>query len=85
VTDPCGVAGGTASADCSVCFHGIAVCAGNDFICANGPLADDYGLNLNQELDKQAPGFDKNNWPNLSEQKAIIYEFYGVHSQTIRR
>lgn len=27
---------------------------------------------------KQAPGFDKKNWPNLSEQKVIIYEFYGV-------
>ena len=27
---------------------------------------------------KQAPGFDKNHWPNLSEQRVIIYEFYGV-------
>ena len=27
---------------------------------------------------KQAPGFDKNNWPDLSEQRVIIYEFYEV-------
>ena len=29
---------------------------------------------------KQAPGFDKNNWPDLSDQKQsiVIYEFYGV-------
>ena len=29
---------------------------------------------------KQAPGFDKNNWPDLSDQKqsVVIYEFYGV-------
>jgi sporulation protein YlmC with PRC-barrel domain len=27
---------------------------------------------------KQAPGFDKNNWPNLDEQQVIIYEYYGV-------
>jgi sporulation protein YlmC with PRC-barrel domain len=26
----------------------------------------------------QAPGFDKNNWPNLGEQQVMIYEFYGV-------
>ncbi len=29
---------------------------------------------------KQAPGFDKNNWPDLSDrtQSVVIYEFYGV-------
>ncbi len=27
---------------------------------------------------KQAPGFDKKNWPNLSEQRVVIYEFYEV-------
>jgi sporulation protein YlmC with PRC-barrel domain len=29
---------------------------------------------------KQAPGFDKNNWPDLGseEQALIIYEFYGM-------
>lgn len=27
---------------------------------------------------KKAPGFDKNNWPNIDEQKIIIYEFYEV-------
>jgi sporulation protein YlmC with PRC-barrel domain len=32
---------------------------------------------------KQAPGFDKNNWPDLSDQKetVVIYEFYGVPVQ----
>jgi sporulation protein YlmC with PRC-barrel domain len=29
---------------------------------------------------KQAPGFDKNNWPDLSDrgESVVIYEFYGV-------
>ena len=29
---------------------------------------------------KQAPGFDKDNWPDLSDrtQSVVIYEFYGV-------
>ena len=27
---------------------------------------------------KKAPGFDKKNWPNLSEQRVVIYEFYEV-------
>lgn len=28
---------------------------------------------------KDAPGFDKNNWPDLSEQQEVaIYEFYGI-------
>jgi hypothetical protein len=27
---------------------------------------------------KKAPGFDKNNWPNLDEQRVIIYEIYEV-------
>ena len=29
---------------------------------------------------KQAPGFDKNNWPDLSDraESIVIYEFYGV-------
>jgi sporulation protein YlmC with PRC-barrel domain len=35
-------------------------------------------LDVSKKDLKQAPGFDKKNWPNLSEQKVIIYEFYGV-------
>jgi hypothetical protein len=27
---------------------------------------------------KDAPGFDKNNWPDLKEQQVVIYEFYEV-------
>jgi sporulation protein YlmC with PRC-barrel domain len=35
-------------------------------------------LDVSKKDLKQAPGFDKNNWPNLSEQRVVIYEFYGV-------
>lgn len=35
-------------------------------------------LDVSKKDLKQAPGFDKKNWPNFSEQKVIIYEFYGV-------
>jgi sporulation protein YlmC with PRC-barrel domain len=35
-------------------------------------------LDVSKKDLKQAPGFDKNNWPNLTEQRVIIYEFYGV-------
>lgn len=35
-------------------------------------------LDVSKKDLKQAPGFDKNNWPNLSEQKVFIYEFYEV-------
>ena len=35
-------------------------------------------LDVSKKDLKQAPGFDKNNWPNLEEQQVIIYEFYGV-------
>jgi sporulation protein YlmC with PRC-barrel domain len=35
-------------------------------------------LDVSKKDLKQAPGFDKKNWPNLSEQRVIIYEFYGV-------
>jgi sporulation protein YlmC with PRC-barrel domain len=32
---------------------------------------------------KQAPGFDKNHWPDFTDQKetVVIYEFYGVPAQ----
>jgi sporulation protein YlmC with PRC-barrel domain len=31
---------------------------------------------------KDAPGFDKNNWPDLSEQQEVaIYEFYGIQDR----
>lgn len=35
-------------------------------------------LDVSKKDLKQAPGFDKNNWPNLDEQQVIIYEYYGV-------
>jgi hypothetical protein len=35
------VATETSAADCWVCSHGVARVAGSDFICGNGPLADD--------------------------------------------
>jgi hypothetical protein len=38
---PFGMAGGISSVDSSACFHGVAMNAGSDFICGNGPLIDD--------------------------------------------
>ncbi len=35
-------------------------------------------LDLHQKELKDAPGFDKNNWPDLSGQQVVIYEFYEV-------
>ena len=35
-------------------------------------------LDLHKKDLKDAPGFDKNNWPDLSEQQVVIYEFYEV-------
>jgi hypothetical protein len=35
-------------------------------------------LDLHKKDLKDAPGFDKNNWPDLSEQQLVIYEFYEV-------
>ena len=35
-------------------------------------------LDLHKKDLKDAPGFDKNNWPDLSEQQIVIYEFYEV-------
>ena len=35
-------------------------------------------LDLHKKDLKDAPGFDKNNWPDLTEQQVVIYEFYGV-------
>src|SRR5262245_58129662 len=35
-------------------------------------------LDLHKKELKDAPGFDKNNWPDLSEQLVVIYEFYEV-------
>jgi sporulation protein YlmC with PRC-barrel domain len=35
-------------------------------------------LDLHKKDLKDAPGFDKNNWPDLTEQQVVIYEFYDV-------
>ena len=35
-------------------------------------------LDLHKKELKDAPGFDKNNWPDFREQQVVIYEFYEV-------
>jgi len=35
-------------------------------------------LDLHKKDLKDAPGFDKNNWPDFSQQQVVIYEFYEV-------
>jgi len=35
-------------------------------------------LDLHKKELKDAPGFDKNNWPDLSDQQVVIYDFYEV-------
>ena len=35
-------------------------------------------LDLHKKELKDAPGFDKANWPDFSEQQVVIYEFYEV-------
>ncbi len=35
-------------------------------------------LDVSKKDLKKAPGFDKNNWPDLSQQQVVIYEFYEV-------
>ncbi|MEO6308113.1 MAG: PRC-barrel domain-containing protein [Nitrospiraceae bacterium] len=35
-------------------------------------------LDVHKKELKNAPGFDKNNWPDLSLEQVIIYEFYEV-------
>ena len=42
-------------------------------------------LDLHKKDLKDAPGFDKNNWPDLSEQQVVIYEFYEVPQPTDER
>jgi sporulation protein YlmC with PRC-barrel domain len=42
-------------------------------------------LDLHKKDLKDAPGFDKNNWPDLSEQQVVIYEFYEVPQPTEER
>jgi sporulation protein YlmC with PRC-barrel domain len=40
---------------------------------------DKIALDVSKRDLKNAPGFDKNNWPDLSEQQEVaIYEFYGI-------
>lgn len=35
-------------------------------------------LDIHKKELKDAPGFDKNNWPDLNLQEVVIYEFYEV-------
>ena len=42
-------------------------------------------LDLHKKDLKDAPGFDKNNWPDLSEQQVVIYEFYEVPAPSEER
>lgn len=44
---------------------------------------DKIALDVSKKDLKDAPGFDKNNWPDLSQeqQEVAIYEFYGVPSR----
>jgi len=47
---------------------------------------DHYVLNMDKERLKNAPGFDKNNWPNMADRSWAeqIYAFYGVPSRDQR-
>ena len=47
---------------------------------------DHYVLNMDKERLKNAPGFDKNNWPNMADRAWAeqIYAFYGVSSKEQR-
>jgi len=47
---------------------------------------DHYVLNMDKERLKNAPGFDKNNWPNMADRSWVeqIYAFYGVPSRDQR-
>ncbi len=42
-------------------------------------------LDLHKKDLKDAPGFDKHNWPDLSEQEVVIYEFYEVPQSSEKR
>ena len=47
---------------------------------------DHYVLSMDKERLKNAPGFDKNNWPNMADRSWVeqIYAFYGVPSRDQR-
>jgi sporulation protein YlmC with PRC-barrel domain len=40
---------------------------------------DKFAMNVNKDLLKNAPGFDKDNWPDMSDPTRIseIYKYYG--------
>jgi hypothetical protein len=44
------------------------------------PENGSFGLKADKELLKRAPGFDRNNWPDLSDPvgRADIYRYYGA-------
>ncbi len=47
------------------------------------PDKNKIALDVSKRDLKDAPGFDKNNWPDLSDQRqaVVIYEFYGIPSE----
>ena len=46
------------------------------------PESGNFALKADKELLKRAPGFDRNNWPDLSDPvgRADIYRYYGAES-----
>ncbi len=42
------------------------------------PTNRKLSLDVHKKDLKSAPGFDKNNWPDLSLEQVVIYEFYEV-------
>jgi hypothetical protein len=42
-------------------------------------------LDLHKKDLKDAPGFDKHNWPHFTEQEVVIYEFYDVPQPSEKR
>jgi sporulation protein YlmC with PRC-barrel domain len=47
------------------------------------PDKEHFILNIEKERLKQAPGFDKNNWPDMTSQdwEQVVYRFYEVRPQ----
>jgi sporulation protein YlmC with PRC-barrel domain len=48
---------------------------------------DKFRMNVNKELLKDAPGFDKDNWPDMSDPTRIseIYKYYGAETHRADR
>lgn len=46
------------------------------------PAKNAYTMKVNKELLKNAPGFDKNQWPDMSDPTRLseVYRYYGAES-----